>query len=122
MAGFFFGGGRGGAPLPPLWGEGERVPSNTKSPGPTPSFIPSDILIHAAIWQQQIWTENWEGCAPLGEGELGPHLQCGQGRGLHAYSVSSWSVQSFGHSARTLQTTGQTGQAGRQRSDNGRAK
>ena len=35
--------------------------------------VPSDILIHPAIWPQQIWTENW-GCAPLGEGELGPHL------------------------------------------------
>jgi len=46
-------------------------------------------LIHAAIWPQQIWAENWgegRGCAPLGEGELGPHLtQCGQGRAyLHA--------------------------------------
>jgi len=56
------------------------------------------------------------GCAPLGEGELGPHLtQCGQGRGLHACQVSSWSVQPFGHSARTSQT-GQTGQD-RQRTD-----
>jgi len=26
-----------------------------------------DILIHAAIWPQQIWAENWGwGCAPLG--------------------------------------------------------
>ena len=53
------------------------------------------------------------GCAPLGEGELGAHLtQCGQGLGLPACQVSSWSVQPFGHSARTLQT-GQD----RQRSD-----
>ena len=42
---------------------------------------------------------------PLGEGELGPHLtQYGQGRGLPACQVSSWSVQPFGHSAPTLQT------------------
>jgi len=45
------------------------------------------------------------GYAPLGEGELGPHLtQCGQGRGLPACQVSSWSFQPFGHSARTSQT------------------
>ena len=32
-----------------------------------------------------------EGCAPLGEGHLGPHLtQCGQGRGLPPYHVASW--------------------------------
>jgi len=44
------------------------------------------------------------GCAPLEEGELGPHLtQCGQGRGLPACHVLSWSVQPFVHSARTLQ-------------------
>jgi len=36
---------------------------------------------------------------------LGSHLtQCGQGRGLPACQVSSWSAQRFGHSARTLQT------------------
>ena len=36
------------------------------------------------------------GCAPLGEVELGPHLtQCGQGRGLSARQVSSWSIQPF---------------------------
>jgi len=51
------------------------------------------------------------GCAPLGQGELGPHLtQCGQRRNLPACQVSSWSVQPFGHSARTSQTD-------RQRSD-----
>jgi len=57
------------------------------------------------------------GCAPLGEGELGPHLiQCGQGRGVPACQVSSWSVQPFGHSARTLQTDRQDRQ--RDRTDN----
>jgi len=45
------------------------------------------------------------GCAPLGEGELGPYLtQCDQGRGLPTCQVLSWSVQPFGHSARTLHT------------------
>ena len=45
------------------------------------------------------------GCAPLGEGELGPHLtQCGQGRGLPVCQVLSWSIQPFGHNTPTLQT------------------
>jgi len=45
--------------------------------------MPSGILIHAAIWPQQIWAENW-GLCPFGGGELGSHLtQCGQGRGLY---------------------------------------
>jgi len=54
------------------------------------------------------------GVCPFGGGELGPYLtQCGQGRGLPACQVSSWSIQPFGHSARTSQTgqdrqTGQT--------------
>jgi len=60
-------------------------------------------------------------CAPLGEGELGPHLtQCGQDRGLPAYQVSSWSVQPFGHSARSHQRywqTDRTGQTDRQQTD-----
>ena len=49
----------------PFWGRGSEVPSNTKLPGPRPSSIPSDIFIHTAIWPQQIWAENWGGCAPL---------------------------------------------------------
>ena len=67
--------------------------------------LPSDILIDAAIWPQQIWIRKL-GAVPLwGTGKLGPHLtQCGQGRGLPACKVSSWSVQPFGHSARTSQT------------------
>jgi len=32
--------------------------------------MPSGILIHTAIWPQQIWAENW-GLCPFGEGELG---------------------------------------------------
>jgi len=54
------------------------------------------------------------GCAPLGDGEMGPHLtQCGQDRGLPACQVSSWSVKPFDHGTPTLQTdrqdsTGQT--------------
>jgi len=54
------------------------------------------------------------GCAPLGEGSWVPILtQCGQGRGLPACQVSSWSVQPFGHSARTSQTGQRTDSIGR---------
>jgi len=57
------------------------------------------------------------GVVPLWEGELGLYLtQCGQGRGLPAYQVSSWSIEPFNHSTPTLQT-GQDRQD-RQRSDN----
>jgi len=46
---------------------------------------------------------NW-GVCPFG-GELGPHLtQCGQGQGLPACQVSSWSIQPFGHNTPTSQT------------------
>ena len=48
-----------GEALRPLLGGKTGSPSNTKSPGPRPTSIPSDILIHAAIWPQQIWAENW---------------------------------------------------------------
>ena len=33
-------------------------------PGPRPTFVPSGILIHPAVWPQQTWAENW-GCAPF---------------------------------------------------------
>ena len=51
--------------------------------------VPSGTLIHAAVWPQQIWAENW-GCALFREEELGSHLtQYGQGRGLPPYQVAS---------------------------------
>jgi len=52
-------------------GSGELVsPSNTKSPGPRPTSIPSGILIHPAIWPQQLWSKNW-GALPLWGGGVG---------------------------------------------------
>jgi len=44
-----------------FWGRGAGSPSNTKSSGPRPTYIPSGILIHPAVWPQ--WT--WGGCAPF---------------------------------------------------------
>jgi len=61
----------GGGSAPFLGGEAGSL-SNTKSPGPRPTSIPGGTLIHAAIWPQRIWAENWgRECAPLGEWELG---------------------------------------------------
>jgi len=44
------------------------------------------------------------GAVPLWGGQLGLHLtQCGQGRGLPACQVTSWSIKPFGHNPTTLQ-------------------
>jgi len=42
-------------------------PFNTKSHGPRPTSMSSGILIHPAIWPQQIWADNW-GLCPFGGG------------------------------------------------------
>jgi len=44
-------------------------PSQTKSPGPRPISIPSGILIHAAVWPQRTWAENWGLCPFWGRRE-----------------------------------------------------
>jgi len=51
---------------------GVVTPSNTTSPGPIFTSVPSGILIHAAVWPQKNIGRKLGGCAPLGEGELGP--------------------------------------------------
>jgi len=60
--------------LCPFGGGVDGSPSNTMWPWPRPTSLPSGILIYPAILPQQAWAENCGGCAPLGEGELGPHL------------------------------------------------
>jgi len=82
-----------GSVPPPLF-EGEYVragcPSNTMSPGPRSTSVPSGILIDPAVWPQQTWAENWGLCPFWGE-ELGPHLtQYGRGRGLSPCRVRSF--------------------------------
>jgi len=54
----------------PFFLGGAGSPSNTKSPGPRPTSIPSGLLIHSAIWQQQVWAENW-GAVPFWGGGAG---------------------------------------------------
>jgi len=54
------------------------VPFNGMWLGLRPTSLLSGILIHAAIWTQHMG-QKFRGRAPLGEGELRPHLtQCGQ--------------------------------------------
>jgi len=76
--------------------------------GPRPTFLPIGILIHAAIWPQQIWAENWGLCVPLEEDELGPHLtQCGQ---AEAYLRAKFHLDPSNSLATIHQCHRQTGQ------------
>ena len=55
------------------------------SSGPRPTSIRSGILIHPAIWPQQIWAENWGGgSAPFLRRRL---TQCRLDRGLPPYGT-----------------------------------
>jgi len=47
------------------------TPSNTTSPGPTPTSIPSSI-VHPAVWPQKDIGRKLGGCALLGEGSWVP--------------------------------------------------
>ena len=62
--------GEGG--LRPFWWKGTGSPSNTKSPGPRPTSIPSGIFIHAAIWPQKIWSKIGGLCPFRGAGARSP--------------------------------------------------
>jgi len=47
--------------------EGEAgSPSNTMSPWPRPTSVPSGILIHLTVWRQQTRAENWRAVPPFG--------------------------------------------------------
>jgi len=66
------------------------APSNTMSPRPRYTSLPSGSLIHPAVWPQQTWAKNWRELCTFREGELGLHLaQCGLCRGLSPCQVLS---------------------------------
>jgi len=67
--------GRGNGPF--FWGS----PSNTKSPGPRSTSIPSGILVHPAVWPQRTWAENWRLC-PFSGGGLSA-VSCAEMAGLN---------------------------------------
>ena len=56
--------------LRPFWGKGTGSPSNTKSPGPRPTSIPSGILISppSRLATTDMGCKLGRGYAPLGEG------------------------------------------------------
>ena len=67
-----------------FWGAASQ--SNTKSPGPMPTTIPSGMVVHPAIWPQRTLAEKWGLCLFRG-GKLGPHhTQCRLGRGYTSVS------------------------------------
>jgi len=73
----------------PLSVGGAGSSSNTMWPWAEAYSIPNGILIHPAVWLQQIWAENW-GAVAFYRGDLGPHLtHCGTYRGLPPYQVVS---------------------------------
>ena len=55
-----------------LFPGGAGSPSNTKSPGPRPTSIPSGILVHPAVWPQRTLAKNWGLCHFRGEGAGSP--------------------------------------------------
>jgi len=96
----------------PFLGGGAGFPSNTKSPGPRPTDVPSGILklIHPAGWPQQTWTQNGGLCLFSGESWVPIWRNFCLGQDLPQCQVSFWSIQPFGHNTATLETGRQTGQ------------
>jgi len=65
----------------PLFEGGAGSPCNTMWPGTRPTFVPSGILVHPAVWSNETCAENWgglplpkggTGCAPFGRGAASP--------------------------------------------------
>ena len=99
----------GGAAVPPFWGRDGSL-SNTMSPGPRPTCVPSGILTNQPFGYKRHGPKIG-GYAPLGRGSW---VQCDRGRGLPPCQVSPWSIQPFGHN---IQRRRHTDRTGRQRTD-----
>jgi len=56
----------------PLLGRGDGSPSNTMLLRLRPTSLLSGILIHPAIWPQQIWAKNWRAVPLRGRGPGSP--------------------------------------------------
>jgi len=64
----------------PFLGRGARSPSNTMLLGLRPTFLPSSILIHPAVWAQQTLAKNWGALPPFwggGAGSLSNRMSLG---------------------------------------------
>ena len=80
---------------------GELDPHTTLSPGPRPTFLPSGILIHPALWPQYrpTWAENWGSALFYGEGDLVPiSLNVAWAK---AYLPTKWHLDPSRHLATT---------------------
>jgi len=74
-----------------FWRGGAGSPSNTMWPGPRPTYVPSGILIHPAVWPHYMGRKMRVLCASFLPGELGPHLaQCGRWLGLSPTAMPSF--------------------------------
>ena len=61
-------------------------PSNTTSPGPRPTFIPSGIFVNPAVWPQRTFAENWGAVPFLG----GSWVPSNTKAGAEAYLHTKW--------------------------------
>ena len=52
-----------GAAVPFIWAGEARSLSNTMWPRPRPTFIPSSVSIHPAVWPEQTRAKNGRGAA-----------------------------------------------------------
>jgi len=68
-------------------------------PGPRPTFVPSGILIHPAIWPQLTWAKKWGLCAFLGGGSWVPINTISPGP--KPSSVPKWQFDPSSHLATT---------------------
>jgi len=77
-----------------LFWEGVGSSSNTMSPGLRATSVPSDILIHPAVWPTDTDRKIKWGLCPFWRMGLGPCLTCGGGRGLRptCHVLSSASI------------------------------
>jgi len=88
---------------PFFWGGGAGSASNTMWHGrPTtrPTFVPSGILIHPAVWPQRKWAKNWRGLCPFLGGSYGTVIcpVCRPRRHCVRLGPSSPPPQKKGHS------------------------
>ena len=81
------------------WGGGTGSPSNTKSPC-TEADLHTKWHLDSCSHMSATDMGRKLGCAPLGKGELGPHLtQCGQGRLAEDYLYTKWHPDPLSHLA-----------------------
>ena len=91
-----------------MWADTGSI-CNTMWHGPRPTSVPSGILIHPAIWPQQIWAKNWGRLCPGLWGRRSWVLVYHKGRARTSMpNFILYPSPPFGHNTSTLQTDRQT--------------